>query len=441
MPIPLRAARLTTAAVFLLLLGVAATTNTTSGQIARDPEAKWWKGNLHTHTLWSDGDDFPDMVAEWYRDHGYHFLALSDHNVLSQGEFWMASKSINRRAGVDAVARYRQRFGNQWVAARGSASEGNEEIRIKALDEVRSLVDERGRFLMIQSEEITGAAGDGRSLHMNATNLAERLPFQMGATVRESMVRNLQNVEESARRTGRDILLHVNHPNYKWGVNAEDLAAVVDERFFEVWNGVDNDNDPGDALHPATEEIWDIANALRIVRYKAAPLYGLATDDSHDYHGNRPRSLPGRAWVMVRSRYLHPAAIVQAIKRGDFYATTGVTLAGVSFDKAAHKLSLQIEPQGDAGFVTRFIGTRKGASVEGRLRAGTLSGETTLDYRTEAGLPQIGEVFAEVKGLAPAYTMRGDELYVRAVVTSSAKPAVESVEHPFQRAWTQPVGW
>ncbi len=37
-------------------------------------EANWWKGNLHTHTLWSDGDDYPEQIAKWYKDHGYHFL-------------------------------------------------------------------------------------------------------------------------------------------------------------------------------------------------------------------------------------------------------------------------------------------------------------------------------------------------------------------------------
>lgn len=42
------------------------------------PEWQWYRGNLHTHTLWSDGDDFPEMVALWYRDQGYHFLAISD---------------------------------------------------------------------------------------------------------------------------------------------------------------------------------------------------------------------------------------------------------------------------------------------------------------------------------------------------------------------------
>lgn len=42
----------------------------------------WFKGNTHTHTLESDGDSPPEVVARWYEDHGYDFLVLSDHNVL-----------------------------------------------------------------------------------------------------------------------------------------------------------------------------------------------------------------------------------------------------------------------------------------------------------------------------------------------------------------------
>ena len=30
-------------------------------------EARWFKGNLHTHSLWSDGDDYPEMIADWYK--------------------------------------------------------------------------------------------------------------------------------------------------------------------------------------------------------------------------------------------------------------------------------------------------------------------------------------------------------------------------------------
>src|SRR5580765_4866366 len=44
---------------------------------------RWYKGNTHTHTLNSDGDSTPDDVVRWYREHGYRFLVLSDHNFLT----------------------------------------------------------------------------------------------------------------------------------------------------------------------------------------------------------------------------------------------------------------------------------------------------------------------------------------------------------------------
>src|SRR6186997_3638246 len=45
--------------------------------------ARYFKGNLHTHTLNSDGDSTPDDVVRWYREHGYAFLVLTDHNFLT----------------------------------------------------------------------------------------------------------------------------------------------------------------------------------------------------------------------------------------------------------------------------------------------------------------------------------------------------------------------
>ncbi len=45
----------------------------------------WFKGNLHVHTTRSDGDRTPEEAADWYRAHGYHFLALTDHRVAWEG--------------------------------------------------------------------------------------------------------------------------------------------------------------------------------------------------------------------------------------------------------------------------------------------------------------------------------------------------------------------
>lgn len=426
-------------------------TSLAAASAAEDGVPRWWKGNLHTHTLWSDGDGFPDMVTDWYAANGYDFLALSDHNVLSRGERWLDVRDVNKRANnraisnappVDAFASYVQRFGTNWVQTRPSPLNRETQVRLKPLDELRTRFEQPGKFLMIEAEEITHEAANGRAIHIGAVNVLEAIKPVDGATVREVIEKNLRAVEESAARTGRKALVHVNHPNYKWGVTAEDLAAVINERFFEIWNGVDGDNDPGDVQHPSTDEIWDIANTLRLVGLNLPPLLAVATDDSHDYHNNKLRARPGRAWVMVHTRWLTPESVIGALHAGEFYASTGVVLEAVRFDEKARRLAVTIKADGSETYSTKFVGTRRGVSLSGKPRldsAGRVV-ETTLDYRTASG-PQIGEVLHEESGLHPSYTLKGDELYVRAVVTSSGAPRVPSSEFPFKRAWTQPVGW
>jgi hypothetical protein len=44
-----------------------------------------------------------------------------------------------------------------------------------------------------------------------------------------------------------------------------------------------------------------------------------------------------------------------------------------------------------------------------------------------------------VKGATASYTLRGDEIYVRARVISSKAKVNGSVANEFETAWTQPV--
>ena len=53
----------------------------------------WQKGNLHTHSFWSDGDDFPEMIIDWYKKNDYQFIALSDHNTIANDDdYWYRLK-------------------------------------------------------------------------------------------------------------------------------------------------------------------------------------------------------------------------------------------------------------------------------------------------------------------------------------------------------------
>ena len=431
--------------VLLVLIAVAARSGLLNADdvIPADPQPRWWKGNLHTHTLWSDGDDFPEMVADWYRSHGYHFLALSDHNVLAQGTRWMKQSDIAQRGGQEVAEKYLRRFGRSWVETRGEGDD--REIRLKPLDEFRPLVEERGRFLMIPAEEISDKA-EGVPVHINASNLQEALPPLGGATVRETIENNLRSVQDQARRAGREILTHLNHPNFGWAITAEDLAHVVLERHFEVYNGHPGVNQPGDEAHPSVDRLWDIANTIRLAHLHAPPLYGIATDDSHHYHDKANGARPGRGWLMVRATHLTPEHIVRAIKSGDCYASSGVTLRQVRYDRERRKLELTIEPDGDARFVTQFIGTLRGVDSNsppsGDSAAPISAGKPSKASRARGAYSeQIGQVLQSVEGLTPAYELTGQELYVRAVVISSEPPRDPSFAGQKQQAWTQPVGW
>ncbi len=393
--------------------------------------ARWYKGNLHTHSLWSDGNDFPEVIARWYKERGYDFLSLSDHNILADHEKWMEVDEVVRRGGRRGVQRYREQFGRDWVQVR--ETDGKQLVRLRQLDEWRGLLEEPGSFCILTAEEITDRF-ERLPIHINATNVQELIAPQGGNSVQEVMRNNLQAVEAQQARTGEPVVAHLNHPNFGYAVTAEDMAAVVEERFFEVFNGHPDTRHHGDHVHASVDRLWDIANTLRITKYGGEPLYGLATDDCHNYH-NATGSTPGRGWVMVQAEELSPAAICRALQAGRFYSSTGVMLRSVGYDGSRLRVVVDAEP--GVSYRTRFIGTRRGAPLDGtpvRNEAGDVVAGVTLRYDDS-----VGAVLAVVDGDEACYEMRGDEYYVRAVVT--ADRAVDNPVYDGQRAqaWTQPV--
>src|SRR5690554_795852 len=232
---------------------------------SRAPQAPsiGWKGNLHTHSLWSDGTDFPEMIVAWYRDHGYNFLSLTEHDLLQRDERWVDIEAEdagwpprNASARV-ALPGYRDRFGVDWVDERPLAN--GHLVRLRLLDEYRERFEEPGAFLLIEGEEIT----DREGTHVNAINLEVAIKPQGGETAMERIRNNVLAVNAQERRFRRPIAAIVNHPNWTWAWTAEDIAAVPEARIFEVYNGHLLINNGGDSLHVSTERIWDVALSLR----------------------------------------------------------------------------------------------------------------------------------------------------------------------------------
>lgn len=429
----------------LAFLPASAPRSTSAETLKADGARKWYRGNMHTHSLWSDGDDFPEMIADWYKRHGYDFLGLTDHNVIADGERWADAETTALRK--QATAKYVKRFGEPWVerrtakvAVKPKDAKGKEElveraqVRLKPLREFRSLLEEPGKFLLIPSEEITHKFKT-KPVHMNGINLRDTIKPIDGADVTETVRANIRQAEAAGKTTGWPGLVFLNHPNFGWGQTAEDMLAVEELKFFEVYNGHPGVRNYGDATHASTEKVWDILLALRLGKLKMPVVYGVGTDDAHAYHEfGSTKTNPGRGWCMVRAPYLSAEALVRAMHAGDFYFSTGVVLADVRVKDG----TLSVDIKGEAGvtYKTEFVVTMKDANLESKPLVG--DDGKPLDV-TRRYSDDVGKVVATSAELKASYKLTGKELYVRAKVTSS-KPH----PNPYQKgdvefAWTQPL--
>jgi hypothetical protein len=157
---------------------------------------RWFRGNLHTHTTNSDGDSRPEVVVAWYRDAGYDFLALTDHDF------------VTLPSDFGGVA---------------------------------------GPMLLVHGEEVT--AGD---IHVNALGLRRTILPVRGASAEATLQANLDAIRAA------DAVPSINHPNFRWQLTPADFEAVSGARLFEVHNaGPETNNGGGRPGHPSTEALWD----------------------------------------------------------------------------------------------------------------------------------------------------------------------------------------
>lgn len=253
----------------------------------------WLKGNTHTHTTMSDGDSPPEVVAQWYKDHGYRFLVLSDHNVFT-----------------DPVT-------------------------------LASLVD--SSFLLIPGEEVSSKF-EAKPVHVNALNIPGVVAPQFDSTLVGTIQKNVDAIRAVAA------VPHINHPNFRWAFDHRELLQISNDKLLEIFNGHPQVHNLGGGGWPGMEEVWDhlLSGGKRI--------YGIAVDDAHHFQGEfaAERSNPGRGWVVVKARSLAPLEIVQNLEAGLFYASTGVELDDIQIEP--RKITIQIRQEGDFKYRTEFIG-------------------------------------------------------------------------------------
>lgn len=367
---------------------------------------KWYKGNLHTHSYWSDGDEFPEMIMDWYKNHDYQFIALSDHNRFAEGEFW---KTIRKeKIYQDAFKKYLDKYDSSWVEFK--VDSGRIDVRLKTYEEYRPLFEEKEKFLILKSEEITDRF-ENKHIHMNATNIQKLIKPQGGNSVLEVLQNNMDALQNQRDETGIPMILHLNHPNFHYSVTLDDMIKLRGERFFEVFNGHNSVHNFGDSVHIGTEEMWDLINIAYLNNDKPL-MYGLATDDSHSYHQIGGKwSNSGRGWIMVQADSLHAYSLIESMEKGQFYASTGVTFDDVNF--ADNVLSVEVKAEEGIDYDITFIGCN-------------------LDDKET-------RVLNQVKGTSAKLEVTDQMKFVRVKVVST-KLHNNPIENAiYEMAWTQPV--
>ena len=251
------------------------------------------KGNIHTHTSWSDGDSLPDVVYRWYRDHGYNFLAVTDHNTRTDP---IQFKSIERK----------------------------------------------GAFVLIPGEEVT-MMGAGRQVHVNALCTKGTIAGHHTERQGESLAWAVQKIHAQGG------VALVNHPNFDWALTATDVAAARGAQLLEIASGHPWVHTEGDATHQSHEAIWDA------MLTQGLTFAGAAVDDAHRFQGSRrdPEhlALPGRAWIQVFADAPSRDQICAALAKGSLYSSTGVVIKRITVKDDTYAVAL-----GRADVNVEFIG-------------------------------------------------------------------------------------
>lgn len=238
-----------------------------------DKPGRFWKGNLHTHSTLSDGHLAPEAVCRFYREAGYHFLALTDH-FMQAFNFPVADTRSYRSADFTTI---------------------------------------------LGAELHAGRIEFGTLWHI----LAVGLPLDFAPPAPEET-----GPQIAARALDAGAFVAAAHP-YWYNLTEADVLSLGPVHAVEIFNGTSHDhNDRADS--------WYMLETLleRGRRYSAC-----ATDDAH-FHPDRADALLG--WTWVKSEELTPEALLEALKQGHYYSSTGPLLHDVRLE--ADRLTVRCSP-------------------------------------------------------------------------------------------------
>lgn len=234
--------------------------------IILDENRRKYKGNIHTHSTRSDGEYAPEQVVSAYKERGYQFICLSDHEIYYKSRQFDTKDFIV----IDGYEMACEREGNFNAAS----------------FHIHGLLDESIPL---------GNAFEHDEKH-------EKPKYQSLDTV--------QNMINEMIKRGNLIIF--NHPNWS-GNTYEELLALNGYCAVEIYN---HQSQIEEACGYSVS-YWDY------LLQHGRKVFGVAADDAHggDYKELCSEFFGG--FICVQAGKLEQQSIIDAIKAGSFYSSNG----------------------------------------------------------------------------------------------------------------------
>jgi len=313
---------------------------------------QWYKGNLHCHSTESDGSVSPVDLAKFYNEIGYDFIGISDHNRYTPIEVYADEAGI---LGIPCCE-----------------FTGKDSCHVVAAGVKEAVTPDPLEELLEQADVCD----------VLKQNLADS-----EAVTRALILQN--GIDKTLAAQGIPIICH---PFWRWTYRSQEVVQLRECTHFELCNACPDCNSfplPGKSH---ADDMWDelLSADIRII--------AMASDDAHRHvmPSSRRDPVGGSGFNVVRAESLTQEHILQAVRDGHCYATTGIILA--NYRVLDDRISVEVDVQQQEKTCIQFFG------LDGS--------ELQTEYATHS-----------------EYCFSGDETYVRCRIASTTG----------LWAWTQPV--
>lgn len=239
-------------------------------------DGQWYKGNLHCHTTNSDGRMTPEEAAAFYKENGYDFLAISDHDLYSDYREELNSEDFIILPAVEAEA----------VLYKEKGRPGR-----KCLHHIHGILG---------TKEMQEHAPKGTFKHLEAYPSRRFYESWDGLKAGQELQKDLED---------HGCITIYNHPVWS-RVREQEFIDIQGLTAVEIYNyGTVNESATGyDTIH------WDV------MLQNGKKIFATAADDNHN-DGTVEDSFGG--YIVVKAPKLEHEKIVQAIIDGNYYSSSG----------------------------------------------------------------------------------------------------------------------